>query len=54
MPIIEKIVHTAKQIVNEMVESQSARPEAALTGLDPLITHLQNLYGLEIASRRGN
>src|SRR5712672_876624 len=26
MPMIEKIVQTAKQIVNEMVESQSARP----------------------------
>ena len=26
MPMIEKIVQTAKQIVKEMVESQSARP----------------------------
>ncbi|CEG07059.1 hypothetical protein BN961_00440 [Afipia felis] len=30
MPMMEKIVQTAKQTVNEIVESQSARPRAAL------------------------
>jgi hypothetical protein len=50
MPMIEKIVQTAKQIVKAMVESQSARLGAVLTGLDPFMVHLQNLYGLEIAS----
>jgi hypothetical protein len=50
MPMIEKIVQTAKQIVKAIVESQSARPGAVLTGLDPFIAHPQNLYGLEITS----